>query len=404
MSTSLDANIDHSKMEHYKKTNESLRIYDDLSIAKNKNLVIVYCPPKVGSTTLVTSIRMSATGLFTVLHIHNEIMLKVLCNIENVTIGEIINYNRFIGKNVYVIDIYRSPIEQKMSLFFEDLCSYHYNNTAENINTYNVAKITSRFNSLFPYLSNDDYYRNQYNIPILPAFDFKNKYLIQNINGIKYIKLRLKDVSEWSTILKGILGIDIKLVTDYETENKPINKMYKKLKDTYKIPSNLLKTIETNEMLKYYYTDHEKVDYLNMWRQNQCTEVASFTQSEFQFYNKISSENKYMNEIQTNHYIDLGCNCVTCSFKRVELTDKINKGIKLNKDDKVIHGQLINKPHTPNPNLISHPNMAMNKMRQMRQMRQMTQNYILNQQKLALLRGAVANGPKRINLLANNFR
>ena len=344
MSIYLDINIDQSKIPFFKKTNELLRISDDLSIEKNKNLIIVYCPPKVGSTTLVSTIRLMATELFTVLHIHNEQMLKVLCNIENVTICEIINYNRFIGKNVYVIDIYRSPIEQKISFFFENICSYHFNNTAENINNYNVDLLISRFNSLFPFLSNDDYYRNQYNIPIIPQFDFTNKYLIQTINGIKFIKMRLNDVLLWPVIIKSILDINITIVTDYETENKPINKMYNRFKQVYRIPTNLLSSIENDELVRYYLTDHERIDYLNRWRQKQNNEISyPYSPTEFIFYNKISSENKYMSEIQEHHYIDVGCNCIACSSKRKELIQKINKGEKLDNNDKIIHEQLKTK-------------------------------------------------------------
>jgi len=111
-------------LELLKETNKKLNICDDLSVDKNKNIIFVYCPPKVGSTTLVSSIRMSAFNKFTVLHIHDELMLKVLCNIDNVKVIDIIKYNRDLGKNVYVFDIYRSPIEQKISQYFEKLSTF----------------------------------------------------------------------------------------------------------------------------------------------------------------------------------------------------------------------------------------------------------------------------------------
>ena len=128
-------------LELLQETNKKLNIYDDLSIDKNKNIIFVYCPPKVGSTTLITSIRISAFNKFTVLHIHNELMLKVLCNIDNIKIIDIIEYNKNLGKNVYVFDIYRSPIEQKISQYFEKLSIYHFNNSPQSINNYNVNKI-----------------------------------------------------------------------------------------------------------------------------------------------------------------------------------------------------------------------------------------------------------------------
>jgi hypothetical protein len=57
----------------------------------------------------------------------------------NISINEIIHYNKKIGKNVFVIDIYRSPIERKISEYFEKLSCHHFNNTDENINKYNIT-------------------------------------------------------------------------------------------------------------------------------------------------------------------------------------------------------------------------------------------------------------------------
>ena len=48
------------------------------------------------------------------------------------SIRDIIQYNKSIGKNVYVIDVYRSPIERKISAFFEKIGAYHFNNIDSN--------------------------------------------------------------------------------------------------------------------------------------------------------------------------------------------------------------------------------------------------------------------------------
>ena len=76
--------------EKMKDINARLGIQDDLNIEKNRKLIFVYCPPKVGSTTLVSSLRLSASDKLTILHLHKEIMLKVLYNITDVTVNEII--------------------------------------------------------------------------------------------------------------------------------------------------------------------------------------------------------------------------------------------------------------------------------------------------------------------------
>ena len=323
--------------EMLKEANQKLNICDDLSVEKNKNLVIVYCPPKVGSTTIVSSIRMSAYNKFTVLHIHDELMLKVLCNIENVSVKDIIIYNQSLGKNVYVIDIYRSPIEQKISKYFEKLATYHFNNSPLLINNYNVNKIIKRFNSLFPHLINEDHYRNAYQIPVPDQFDFQNNYIYQTIDGVKYIKLRLKDSHQWGEILTTILGHQIMIINDYETDNKPIKVMFNKFKDAYKIPENLLKTIEDDPLLGYYYSVEERNDYLNMWRSKQTTPFEPFSNVEYALYEEITTDNQYMFEVQRTHYLDEGCTCKACEAKRNNIMERIQRGEKVT--EKIVHEQ-----------------------------------------------------------------
>ena len=94
--------------------------YDSLIKNKNPLCIIVYCPPKVGSTTLVTSLRMSLGRLANVIHIHDEIMLGVLTGIKNITVNDIIDYIASLNtQTLYVIDVYRTPVERKISEFFD---------------------------------------------------------------------------------------------------------------------------------------------------------------------------------------------------------------------------------------------------------------------------------------------
>jgi hypothetical protein len=73
--------FDETRKNELKEVNTRIGIKDDLSVEKNKTLIFVYCPPKVGSTTVVSSLRISASNKLTVIHLHNDIMLKVLFNI-----------------------------------------------------------------------------------------------------------------------------------------------------------------------------------------------------------------------------------------------------------------------------------------------------------------------------------
>jgi len=326
MTTTQDfTNADYLNKMKY--VNENLGISDDFSVEKNKNIIFVYTPPKVGSTTLVSSIRINACGKFTVLHLHNEIMLKILYKVTDVTVLDIIKYNRFLGKNVYVIDIYRSPIEQKISTFFENIHAFHFNVPIEILNTFEVEKIIKRFNQVFPYLLTNDNFRTKYNVPYPETFDFNKKFISSEVDGIKYFKIRLKDSGEWRGILKDILGLEIFIANDYETSKKPINHIFSLFKQYYRIPVNLLESIENDDALKYYYSEQERNEYFNFWRARvNYTRAVTFTPEEFVFYSDIALENKYINEIQLDHYIDLGCLCMGCCRKRGLLLIKLQRG------------------------------------------------------------------------------
>ena len=349
--------------------------------SKNNNIIFIYTPPKVGSTSLVSSLRISATYKFTIVHIHDEIMLSLLIGnkMNGITINDIILYNKSLGKNVFVIDIFRSPIERKISEYFEKIATYHFNNTEENVNNYNLNVITHRFNKIFPHLSKQEYFQEKYDISIPDKFDFENKYLLVESNGIKYIKLRLCDSSEWSVILTKLLETEIIMIHDYQTENKKIGELYKKFKDNYRIPKNLFELIQTSPLLEYYFSEKERNLYLKTWDSRITTEVIPYTDAEYILYTNLSIENQYLNEFQFDHYIDVGCICFPCSKKRSQIFERAKKGEKIN--EKIIHQQAViqykNKIiQTINKKIIKHQNMKKNKIKT--QANKRINNYMAN--------------------------
>jgi len=316
-----------------------LELNNRLNINNKKDLIIIYCGAKVGSTSLVSSLRLSCSDNSNVLHLHDDAMLRILTNSDDsVTISGLIEYNSKI-KKVYVMDIYRSPIERKMSEYFEKLCDLHFNNKAEDVNNYNVQKITKRFNDIFNHIGNGDHYIDRYDIPVIESFDMKKKYQMQAWNNITYIKLRLKDSLLWSDMLSSILNRKIYIVRDYETVNKHIGDLYKKFKSEYKLPLNHYQSIVEDEYLKFYYTEEERCEYLNEWLKRVCDRCDTWSSKEFNFYKTVSIENLTQNEIQKHHYIDLGCTCKYCSTKRLEIIEKIKRGEDIK--EKIIHEELV---------------------------------------------------------------
>ena len=233
--------------------NEKLDVMIYLNVYFNNyiydNIIFLYCPFKVGSTTLVSSIRLFNIDKVNVVHLHdNEYFTFIMKrDVSFVSVLDMVYFNRSLGKNVYLMDIYRLPIERKISEFFERAARYHFNTSEKELATYDISRVTNRLNCIFPYISNDDYYKEWFGLTSFPpSFNHETKYLLQIVNGIKYVKIRLNDVKEWPRIIKEIFGLDIVVVYDYESEQKEdIGEYYKKFKKEYKMPLNYC-----NEILK----------------------------------------------------------------------------------------------------------------------------------------------------------
>ncbi len=302
-----------------------LKINEKLNISKNQSnkLVFVYSAPKVGSTSIVSSLRIFGTNKISVIHIHDEEMLRILGNVTGITINEIILFNKHLGRDVYVIDVYRSPIERKISAFFEKIGSYHFNNKDELVNKYNVTKVINRFNNIFPHIANGDHFMDKYNIPIPDTFDYDQKYVLVKDNGINYIKLRLKDSDSWSNILTRIFGFQIVTIKDYESTNKPINDLYRRFKNVYKIPSNFLNELTNCKYLNYYYSEVERSEYIDQWTKKTDPFVEPYTLEQYKMYEQLTIENSHIDYIQLNHYMDEGCLCKACCIKRSEVAGKL---------------------------------------------------------------------------------
>ena len=307
----------------------------------SEKFIFVYTPPKVGSTTLVTSLRVSLGKSYNVIHIHDDIMLKVLTGINNITVNDIIRFLSNKGKKIFVIDIYRSPIERKMSEFFEKISPYHFNNSETNISKYNMKRISDRFNKLFPHLALGEHYFDKYGITEPVQFDVNKKYTIQEINNINYVKIRLCDSKMWGEILTSILNTDIVLINDYQTETREIGNLYNKFKAEYRLPSNYFDMITNCKYLNFYYSEEEKNTYLNEWRTKITENFMPYTKTEYDFYVVLYLENQHINDIQTEHYIDNGCYCNLCKNKRREIYFKAKRGEKIT--EKITHNELVNE-------------------------------------------------------------
>lgn len=291
-----------------------------------RDIVILYCPEKVGSTSIVTSIRISASNKYMVFHSHDNKIADLLNDkVNSINISDLLLNNSVVNpltgqcRKIYIIDIFRTQLERKMSFFFQHISDIHFNNSEQNISAYPLDKIVKRFNDVFVHMSNVDYYNEKYDVEHkINTFDFENKYVLQEKNNVFYIKLRLHDAEHWGSILTNLLNTPIYLIKYYETMDKNIGKLYTYFKQEYVLPNNFYNLITNDKSLNIYMKPTEKQQYLEHWSAKvHPSSHCPFTFSEYMFYINISNENKfYCSNSANNHYGDDGCLCDKCVNER----------------------------------------------------------------------------------------
>lgn len=299
-----------------------------------RDIVVLYCPEKVGSTSIATSIRVCASDKFMVLHTHENKIADIInqgahtINVSDIVLNSQV-FNPYTNSNrkIYLIDIYRTPIERKISYFFQKISEEHFNNTEQAISQYPMEKLIKRFNDIFPHIKETDYFNECFNtMNPITEFDYEKKYVVKILEGVNYIKLRLQDSNSWGEILSNLLGVPITLIHDYDTTKKEIGQKYKEFVKAYKIPYNYYKMIESESSLSIYMSESEKKTYLKKWFEKSSKPHNPFTTQEYEFYKLISNENKYYCANTSNkHYGDDGCLCERCCNERAIILNKINE-------------------------------------------------------------------------------
>ena len=334
-------------------------------------IIFIYTSPKVGSTSLVSSFRIFTSKKINIFHFHNEYLLPLEYKRAGVTIKDLIRYcATVLGKKVYVIDVYRTPVEKKISTYFDRLSTHHFNAPETTINTYSMERIIKRFNDVFPYLGNcdywmDDYYGESATSKLPATFPYAQKHLSVDCNLVKYIKLRLTDSGSWGSILSSIFGCHIEVISDYMGENKALGKLYAQFKKEYKLPQEFLNDIRDNDkQFQYYMSNNERELYLRKWQTRSTDDsVSYFNKDEYDLYSRVSLENSYMDFVQTNteHYLDQGCVCDRCMIVRNRVAASIISNPKKMPTEKIHHHATavltLEKNKTANENMIRLHNM-----------------------------------------------
>jgi hypothetical protein len=236
--------------------------------------IYIFCGGKCGGSTLANTFykfgyktihmhRINNLGFFSDKNIKNLNFKQQLRNSE-LTILNLIN-NDSKNKKIYIIDSYRTPIERKISSFFQNIKTH-----VPNYEIISINDIINIFNDKFLY-NLENYHSinevmNKFNVPLFLTFDFENKYNIFVKNNITFVKILFKDISQWDRILSNLLKKKITLQPYNETDKKDINKIYVEFKKHYRVPKKFINNYLINDKeFKIYNTQKQQEDYINKW-------------------------------------------------------------------------------------------------------------------------------------------
>ena len=224
--------------------------------------MFVYCGGKCGGTTLSNTFTKYN---YKITHLHKSIIKGYFnSHIDTSNIFNIID-NSSSHKLVYIIDSYRTPIERKISSYFQNIhgITPNYKNlsTEELIDFFN----TNLLDTIEEYHSIDEVL-TYYNIPLWKEFDFKKGYNIVRKDNKVFIKLLFKDIKNWGKLLSEILSKVITIFSQNLTSEKPVFSYYNKFKEMYKVNKSYIHNIlQHDKHFKIYNTELEQEKYISEW-------------------------------------------------------------------------------------------------------------------------------------------
>lgn len=224
--------------------------------------IIIYCGGKCGSKTLLTTFKRNGYSTVHTHSIREFEKKKEQYGFSN--IFELIDYSKE-KKKIYIIDSYRTPIERKISSFFENIKKHKPDYKKTSINDLIKVFNNKYLNTLEEYHSINEVMEH-YGVPKFTLFDFEKGYNIIEKNNLIFIKVLFIDIDKWNEVFSKIFGKKIKMYNDNLTKNKRIYNLYNIFKKNYRVSKYYLENVLVNdEEFKIYNTIKEQKEYVKKY-------------------------------------------------------------------------------------------------------------------------------------------
>ena len=169
------------------------------------------------------------------------------------------------NKKTYIIDVYRNPIERKISSFFQNI-----DTLVSNWKCKSNDELIKIFNKKYIYELEEYHSINEafeyFNLPKFKEFDFQKKFNIYQHNNKVFIKLLHKNINIWNLILRYIFKKKFIISNDNLSIQKDYYKTYQNFLLIYKVPKKYLNKLKTKDQeFRIYNSPDEQHEYLKYW-------------------------------------------------------------------------------------------------------------------------------------------
>ena len=220
--------------------------------------VFILCGGKCGSSTLSSSFQKLG---YKTLKVHGK--LDYINQFKEDKLYECIN-NSSKHKPVIIIDVYRTPIERKISSFFQNIQYY-----IPDWQSKSIEQLILEFNNKYLYVLEEYHSINEafdyYQISHFHEFDEKKNYNLLKKDNKIFIKLLYKDIQKWNKILTLIFNQPFVITKDNLSNQKDYYKTYQQFLSKYKVPKSYFDKLVKDKEFKIYNTKEEQVSYLEYW-------------------------------------------------------------------------------------------------------------------------------------------
>lgn len=227
--------------------------------------VFIFCGGKCGGSTLAHTLKQNG---YSVCHLHSFTQKGLMnSDIDINNVYETIQQSCNTFEKVYFIDSYRTPIERKISGFFQNITlhtpTYKSLSVTELINIFNTNYLVTSEN-YHPMNKLLDYFK----LPRIVSFDFSRNYTMIEDGNKVFVKLLFNDINNWGSRLTDIFNKKIAIIPINITKNRSnMGKIYVKFLEKYRVPLDFLDKIILDTEFTIYNSIEDQMLYLEKWVQ-----------------------------------------------------------------------------------------------------------------------------------------